>query len=399
MATMTFLMSRKIENLSVPGRNRKNRKEQERMNLTSIWRIRLGSSMKTMYVQIETKAIGRRVSKAADNDKLKWSSFKLHSTSLGSRIVDAPFGWLTQSKGAKIAEQSRMKNSIQKKPKVSPSTCKFNCALVLALLIKTKWTTTGPVMKASGTAMVSTRNFHVGVNLVTQASAPSDSTKSCKEMKSKADKIARKGSSATEDKHLNTIIRILESKAQSKCYRKGNSHDSHATDNFFNQLWNEEKEKTHGEVWIFDFVILGVSLSCKSSEVEVEYTSERWSLDRWFSCRWHFTSKAAQGGGRSFKRESTYVTRKNWPKEMFQHFGHASHTWRAASMPNISIYPSATASSSHDLSRLFSLLSFSQLSTCLNLHNLEVSWLDFLWWPINLSTYHYWMLLDTRGTP
>lgn len=78
---------------------------------------------------------------------------------------------------------------------------------------------------------------------VTQASAPSDSTKSCKEMKSKADKIARKGSSATEDKHLNTIIRILESKAQSKCYRKGNSHDSHATDNFFNQLWNEEKEK------------------------------------------------------------------------------------------------------------------------------------------------------------
>lgn len=71
MATMTFLMSRKIENPSVPGRNRKNRKEQERMNLTSIWRIRLGSSMKTMYVQIETKAIGRRVSKAADNDKLK----------------------------------------------------------------------------------------------------------------------------------------------------------------------------------------------------------------------------------------------------------------------------------------------------------------------------------------
>lgn len=72
MATMTFLMSRKIENPSVPGgRNRKNRKEQEQMNLTSIWRIRLGSSMKTMYVQIETKAIGRRVSKAADNDKLK----------------------------------------------------------------------------------------------------------------------------------------------------------------------------------------------------------------------------------------------------------------------------------------------------------------------------------------
>ena len=136
-----------------------------------------------------------------------------------------------------------------------------------------------------------------------------------------------------------------------------------------------------------------------SHQVEEEYTSERWSLDRWFSCKWHFTSKAAQGGGKSFKRESTYVTRKNWPKEMFQHFGHASHTWRAASVPNISIYPSATGSSSHDFSRLFSLLSFSQLSTCLNLHNLEVSWLDFLWWPINLSTYHYWMLLDTRGTP
>ena len=192
IAKMAFLTKRKIENFSLPGRNREIRNEQERINFTSIRCIRLGSSFTTSQAHNERKTSGRRVKKLATNDKLKWSFRKLHKTWMDVRIVNASFGWLTQSKGSRTAVQSTMKNSMQNKPKVSPSTCNFPVPFAVLDRFWLTWTKTGPAMKAAGTATVWDKNVHVGDKRVMQLTAFSDWINWSKEIKLKASKIDRK---------------------------------------------------------------------------------------------------------------------------------------------------------------------------------------------------------------